>query len=85
MSGIYDAIILDVMMPRLSGYEVVRRMRREGNDTPVLMLTAKTETVDKVTGLDCGADYYLTKPFETEELLRCLRSLLRRQGHGGAG
>ena len=80
MSGIYDAIILDVMMPRLSGYEVVRRMRREGNDTPVLMLTAKTETVDQVTGLDCGAEYYLTKPFETEELLACLRSLLRRQG-----
>ena len=80
MSGIYDAIIMDVMMPKMNGFDVVRSMRRQGNATPVLMLTARTETMDKVTGLDCGADYYLTKPFEIEELLACIRALLRRQG-----
>ena len=80
MSGIYDAIVMDVMMPKMNGFEVVRSMRRQGNATPVLLLTARTETMDKVTGLDCGADYYLTKPFEIEELLACLRALLRRQG-----
>ena len=80
MSGIYDAIIMDVMMPKMNGFDVVRAMRRQGNATPVLMLTARTETMDKVTGLDCGADYYLTKPFEIEELLACIRALLRRQG-----
>ncbi len=80
MSGIYDAIIMNVMMPKMNGFDVVRSMRRQGNATPVLMLTARTETMDKVTGLDCGADYYLTKPFEIEELLACIRALLRRQG-----
>lgn len=80
MSGIYDAIIMDVMMPKMNGFEVVRSMRKEGNFTPVLMLTAKVETIDKVTGLDCGADYYLTKPFEIEELLACVRAILRRKG-----
>lgn len=80
MSGIYDAIVMDVMMPKMNGFEVVRSMRRQGNATPVLLLTARTETMDKVTGLDCGADYYLTKPFEIDELLACLRALLRRQG-----
>ena len=79
LSGIYDAVIMDVMMPKLNGFDVVRAMRNEGNTTPVLMLTAKAETLDKVTGLDCGADYYLTKPFDIEELLACLRALLRRQ------
>lgn len=80
MSGIYDAIIMDVMMPKMNGFDVVRSMRSQGNATPVLMLTARTETMDKVTGLDCGADYYLTKPFDIDELLACLRALLRRQG-----
>lgn len=80
MSGIYDAVIMDVMMPKMNGFDVVRSMRQQGNATPVLMLTARTETMDKVTGLDCGADYYLTKPFEMEELLACIRALLRRQG-----
>ena len=80
MSGIYDAIVMDVMMPKMNGFEVVRSMRRQGNATPVLLLTARTETMDKVTGLDCGADYYLTKPFEIDELMACLRALLRRQG-----
>jgi len=80
LSGIYDAVIMDIMMPKMNGFEVVRAMRREGNATPVLLLTARTDTADKVTGLDCGADYYLTKPFEIEELLACVRALLRRQG-----
>ncbi len=79
LSGIYDAIILDVMMPKKNGFQVVKELRQAGINTPVLMLTAKSETADKVEGLDRGADYYLTKPFETEELLACLRALLRRQ------
>ena len=80
LSGIYDAVILDVMLPKMDGFEVVRAMRREGCSTPVLLLTARSAVSDKITGLDCGADYYLTKPFDTNELLACLRSLLRRQG-----
>ncbi len=80
LSGIYDGIILDVMLPKKNGFEVVRTLRQEGNATPVLLLTARTEVSDRVTGLDCGADYYLTKPFEMEELLACIRALLRRQG-----
>ena len=80
LSGIYDGVILDVMMPNMNGFEVVRRMREESCHVPVLMLTAKTELGDRVKGLDCGADYYLTKPFEREELLACLRALLRRTG-----
>lgn len=79
LTGIYDAVILDVMMPKKDGFQVVRELRQAGLNTPVLLLTAKSETTDKVTGLDMGADYYLTKPFETEELLACLRALLRRQ------
>lgn len=79
LTGIYDAVILDVMMPKKSGFQVVKELRGAGLSTPVLMLTAKSETGDKVEGLDSGADYYLTKPFETEELLACLRALLRRQ------
>ena len=79
LSGIYDAVILDVMMPKKNGYQVVQELRKAGVSTPVLMLTAKSETSDKVEGLDHGADYYLTKPFETEELPSCLRALLRRQ------
>ena len=79
LSGIYDAVILDVMMPKKNGYQVVQELRKAGVSTPVLMLTAKSETSDKVEGLDHGADYYLPKPFETEELLACLRALLRRQ------
>ncbi|MHB1313968.1 MAG: response regulator transcription factor [Christensenellales bacterium] len=80
LSGIYDVIILDVMLPYRNGYEIVKQLRHEGNQTPVLMLTAKSELADKVTGLDHGADYYLTKPFETEELLACIRAISRRQG-----
>ena len=78
LSGIYDAVILDVMLPDMDGFEVVRRMRKSGNTTPVLMLTAKTALDDRINGLDTGADYYLTKPFETAELLACLRAITRR-------
>ena len=77
-SDIYDIIILDVMLPGLNGYEVAKRARSKGIKTPILMLTAKAELDDKVTGLDCGADDYLTKPFMTKELLARLRALGRR-------
>lgn len=78
LSGIYDAIILDVMLPVMDGFEVVRQMRKNENTTPVLMLTARTTLDDRINGLDYGADYYLTKPFETSELLACLRAITRR-------
>jgi DNA-binding response OmpR family regulator len=76
--GAYDAMILDVMLPRLSGYEVVRRLRAEGHWLPVLMLSAKDGEHDQADGLDCGADDYLTKPFSYVVLLARLRALLRR-------
>ena len=79
LSGIYDVILLDVMLPRMDGFTVVRRLREAGTATPVLMLTARSEVSDRVTGLDSGADYYLTKPFEPRELLACVRALARRQ------
>lgn len=77
-SGIYDIIILDVMLPEMNGFDVVRTLRQKRIYTPVLMLTAKSGLEDKVTGLDCGADDYLTKPFMTKELLARLRALGRR-------
>lgn len=80
LSGIYDGVILDVMLPKMNGFDVLKRARGEGNSTPVLMLTARSELEDRVAGLDSGADYYLTKPFEREELLACLRAILRRPG-----
>lgn len=79
LSGIYDVVLLDVMLPRLDGFTVLRRLRDAGNAVPVLMLTARSEVSDKVAGLDGGADYYLTKPFEPRELLACVRALTRRQ------
>lgn len=78
LTGLYDAIILDVMLPKKDGFEVLRELRREKISTPVLMLTAKSGVDSKVTGLDSGADYYLTKPFETRELLACIRAITRR-------
>ena len=75
----YDAIVLDVLMPRLGGLEVCRELRRRGVDTPILILTALDETPDKIAGLDAGADDYLTKPFAFEELLARLRALMRRR------
>lgn len=77
-SNIYDVAILDVMLPDMNGYEISRRARQKGIRTPILMLTAKSELDDKVTGLDSGADDYLTKPFMTKELLARLRALVRR-------
>lgn len=78
--GIYDLIILDVMMPKMDGYEVARQLRRKRCNTPILMLTAKSEVRDRITGLDAGADYYLTKPFDSGELMASINALLRRQG-----
>lgn len=77
-SGLYDLIVLDVMLPGKSGFDIVRQARCSGIKTPILMLTAKGELDDKVTGLDSGADDYLTKPFQTRELLARLRALGRR-------
>lgn len=77
-SGIYDIAVLDVMMPEMNGFEAARRARAKGVKTPILMLTAKSELDDKITGLDAGADDYLTKPFQTKELLARLRALGRR-------
>lgn len=74
----FDLILLDVMMPRLDGYEVCRSLRSRGNDTPVLMLTARGQVEDRVAGLDGGADDYLVKPFSLRELLARVRALLRR-------
>ena len=74
----YDLAILDVMLPHKNGFEIAKQARKEGVLTPILMLTAKSELDDKVTGLDCGADDYLTKPFMTKELLARLRALGRR-------
>ena len=75
----YDVIILDVMMPKLNGFEVLKVIRDKGIDTPVIMLTAKSTVEDKINGLDLGADDYLAKPFNTEELLARIRALLRRK------
>jgi two-component system, OmpR family, response regulator MprA len=77
-----DAVVLDVMMPRVDGLEVARRMRRAGDRTPILMLTARDAIDDRVTGLDVGADDYLVKPFALRELQARLRALLRRTGSG---
>lgn len=78
--GIYDLLILDVMMPKLNGYEVARQVRSRHLGMPILMLTAKSDLEDRITGLNSGADYYLTKPFDTREFLACINALLRRQG-----
>lgn len=79
-TGIYDLLILDVMMPKMDGYEVAKKVRASRCTTPILMLTAKSAVEDRIYGLNCGADYYLTKPFDSRELLACINALLRRQG-----
>lgn len=79
-SEIYDAVILDIMMPKMDGLTVLKKIRAEGNAVPILLLTAKSEIDDKVTGLDLGADDYLTKPFAIKELLARVRALTRRTG-----
>ncbi len=78
--GVYDLLILDVMMPKLNGYDLARRVRAKHCGTPILMLTARSGVEDRIEGLNAGADYYLTKPFDTRELLACINALLRRQG-----
>lgn len=78
--GVYDLLILDVMMPKMNGYEVARKVRSKRCGTPILMLTAKSGLEDRIEGLNAGADYYLTKPFDSRELLACINALLRRQG-----
>ena len=77
-SEIYDLVLLDAMLPGMDGFTLLRQLRGEGHAVPVLMLTARSDVTDKVHGLDSGADYYLTKPFEPQELLACIRLLLRR-------
>ena len=79
--GVYDLLILDVMMPKLDGFAVARRVRANRCTTPILMLTAKSTLEDRIHGLNAGADYYLTKPFDSRELLACINALLRRQGN----
>lgn len=78
--GIYDLLILDVMLPGLDGYQLAKNIRSKRCGTPILMLTAKSALEDRIKGLNAGADYYLTKPFDTRELLACINALLRRQG-----
>lgn len=78
-TGSYDGVILDIMMPKLDGLEVLRRLRSRGNQIPVLLLTAKGEVEDKVLGLDCGANDYLSKPFAAQELLARIRAMTRTQ------
>jgi len=78
LTGVYDAIVLDIMLPGKNGIDVLRSIRGQGNATPVLLLTAKSEVGDRINGLDCGADDYLTKPFASGELLARLRAITRR-------
>ena len=77
-AGNYDAAVLDIMMPKVDGISVLRKLRESGSDLPVLMLTAKAEIDDKVLGLDSGANYYLTKPFDAKELLAAVRAITRQ-------
>ena len=79
--GVYDVLILDVMMPGMDGYQVARQVRAKHCATPILMLTARADIEDRIDGLNAGADYYLTKPFDTRELFACINALLRRQGN----
>jgi len=79
LDGLYDCLVLDVMMPRLDGMEVVRRLRRAGVSTPILLLTAKSSVEDRIAGLNCGADDYLPKPFDMGEFLARVRALARRR------
>jgi len=77
-TGSYDLILLDVMLPKISGFDVCKKVRKEGNSTPIILLTAKGEEIDKVLGLELGADDYITKPFSLRELLARVKAVLRR-------
>ena len=77
----YDLLILDVMMPELSGFDVCKTLRQQGNNIPVILLTAKGEEIDRVLGLELGADDYITKPFSLRELLARVKAILRRSGN----
>ena len=79
-TGVYDLLILDVMMPKMNGFDVAKKVRSKRCGTPILMLTARSGLEDRIQGLNAVADYYLTKPFDTRELLACVNALLRRQG-----
>ncbi len=79
-TGVYDLLILDVMMPKMNGFDVAKKVRSKRCGTPILMLTARSGLEDRIQGLNAGADYYLTKPFDTREFLACVNALLRRQG-----
>lgn len=80
-TGVYDLLILDIMMPGMDGYAVAEHVRAQHCSVPILMLTARSQLEDRIRGLNAGADYYLTKPFDTRELLACINALLRRQGN----
>ena len=80
LSNAYDLILLDIMLPKLDGFQVARQLRSSRISTPILMLTARDDISDKISGLDCGADDYMTKPFDPEELMARIRALTRRQG-----
>ena len=80
LTGQYDLIILDVMLPKVDGFQAARQLRAAHVSTPILMLTARDEVSDKISGLDCGADDYMTKPFDSGELMARVRALTRRQG-----
>lgn len=80
-TGIYDMVILDLMLPKMNGYEVLSALRRDGDNVPVLILSAKTELDDKIQGFTTGADDYMTKPFEIRELLMRIQAIIRRSNH----
>jgi len=80
LSGSYDLLLLDIMLPDMDGFQVTKQLRAQQFTAPILMLTAKSDLEDRIEGLDSGADYYLTKPFDVRELLSCINALLRRQG-----
>ena len=84
LSGGYDLVLLDIMLPGLNGLEVLRRIRKENERLPVILLTARDTTMDKVSGLDSGADDYVTKPFAIEELLARIRTALRKHAKAAA-
>jgi len=79
LSGIYDVIVLDIMMPKIDGLSVLKTLRANKCSTPILMLSAKSEIADKIDGLNLGADHYITKPFNTDELIARIRALMRRK------